>query len=193
MNCKDSQRLIPSYVDDELSEPQAAPLRQHLMDCRICRRSLLGEKAFKRWFDVEVEPEMSVPTGFAERVARRAFAGDEGSDAHSNERVTREASEATETPIYQFVLRATAMAAGLLLVVSLGIFSTRLPDGNGVKAVRALDMPELLENMESLNDPAATPGLNSSNPGGSALQDMAEEVGSPDPKSEEPQAPDSDQ
>ena len=63
MNCKECLPLITGYLDGELSELQAAPLRQHLMDCRTCRKSLASEKSLKRWFDFEesLEVEVMVP------------------------------------------------------------------------------------------------------------------------------------
>jgi hypothetical protein len=175
MNCKDCQNLIPSYVDEELSDSQAAPLRQHLMDCRLCRRTLLGEKAFKRWFSQEIEPAVAVPSGFAERVARRAFAGDAGSDAITSLESELDAEVPTETPLFQFVLRSTAVAAGLLLVVSLLIFSNRIPDGTSVRAKPAPEnKEELLRGLDRLQDPAQSPGTGAGVEGESILQDMSE-------------------
>lgn len=123
MICKDCLRLIPGFLDGELSEAQSAPLRQHLMDCPECRNAASGEKAFKRWFASEAQP-MEVPAGFAARVARRAFAGDTGEAPVAASGADR------ETPILRFVLRATAAAAVLLLVLSAWVRSVQLPDGN---------------------------------------------------------------
>src|SRR6185436_4437001 len=76
MECIEARPLIPSYLDSELSEAQARPLRKHLLDCPECRALAQGEKNLKRWF-VE-EEATAVPRDFAARVARRAFAGDSG-------------------------------------------------------------------------------------------------------------------
>src|SRR5258705_12108957 len=76
MECNQAQPLIPSYLDGELSEPQAAPLRRHLLDCQPCRAGAQSEKNVKRWFSATAA--IAVPKGFAARVARRAFAGDTG-------------------------------------------------------------------------------------------------------------------
>lgn len=181
MNCKDCLPLIPSYVDEELSEPQAAPLRQHLMDCRMCRRALSAEKSFKRWFEIEPELDVAVPAGFAERVARRAFAGDLGSeDSFESSREVAASSEPIpeqETPIFQFVLRSTAIAAGLLLVVSVLIFSTRVPDGTNVHGKSGLDsLEELDRRSDERQDPAISPGVEVDPNAKSALMDMAEAV-----------------
>ena len=75
--CDDARALVPSYLDGELSEAQASPLRAHLLDCPACRGVAKEGKALRRWFEFEPAP-VSVPAGFAARVARRAFAGDPG-------------------------------------------------------------------------------------------------------------------
>jgi hypothetical protein len=170
MNCKDCLPLIPSYLDEELSEAQAAPLRQHLMDCRLCRKTLSGEKAFKRWFEHEPLVTVAVPAGFAARVARRAFAGDTGSGSDADRGEARK----EEAPLLQFVLWATAIAAGFLLVVSLLIFQAQLPTGDRLHADRAVEKEDLLEDLKSLQDPAfSTQAPRPS--AGAALKDMAEE------------------
>ena len=177
MNCKDCLPLIPSYVDEELSEAQAAPLRQHLMDCRICRKALLGEKAFKRWFDFDLASDVAVPDGFAERVARRAFAGDGGSALAFESSAAGFDEDDSSQPILQFVLRATAIAAGLLLVVSVLTFSTRLPDGSNVHGTTTiLEKDQILKELELLADPASSVGLPQAEPGKSGLKDMSTET-----------------
>ncbi len=119
MICKESLRLIPGYLDGELSEAQSAPLRQHLIDCPTCRKAASGEKAFKRWFEPEA-PAVEVPVGFAARVVRRAFAGETGEAPVAEQ----------EAPILRFALRATAAAAVLLLVLSAWVRSVQLAQGN---------------------------------------------------------------
>lgn len=122
MICKECLRLIPGYLDGELSEAQSAPLRQHLIDCPECRKAASGEKAFERWFAGE-GPEVTVPDGFAARVARRAFAGDIG------ERSAATVGAEAETPILRFVLRATAVAAVLLLLLTAWMRSVQRAEG----------------------------------------------------------------
>ncbi|MFT7670233.1 MAG: hypothetical protein ACI8X5_002941 [Planctomycetota bacterium] len=175
MNCKDCQALIPNYVDGELSEAQAAPLRQHLLDCRDCRKTLLGEKSFKRWFEPELA--IDVPVGFAQRVARRAFAGDEGLPEGGN----YAAAGAEEKPLLQFVLRATAIAAALLLVVSVMTFDSELPEGSNVKAGKVLGMEELIEGLDKLGDPAVSQGTQAEE---GAIKDMSEETEKDEMKAE---------
>jgi hypothetical protein len=138
MICKECFALIPGFLDGELTEAQAAPLRRHLMDCPDCRKAASGEKAFKRWFDFE-EPQVEVPPGFAARVARRAFAGDTGEGPVVTER---------EAPILNFVLRVTAVAAGLLLVLSAWMRSVQVPDGNAQAQPQPHSFEEIFEAME---------------------------------------------
>ena len=73
IECSEAQALVAGYLDEELSEAQAAPLRQHLLDCHACRHLVAEDKALRAWFVQESEPE--VPAGFAARVAQAAFAG----------------------------------------------------------------------------------------------------------------------
>ena len=98
--CDEARALVPAYLDGELSADRASPLRQHLMECADCRTKTQAHKAQRHWFIPS--PEVSVPDGFAARVARRAFQGDTG-----------EAPIAAEplAPILPFVLRMTAAAA----------------------------------------------------------------------------------
>ena len=49
LDCRNALPLVPLFVDGELSEAQAAPLRQHLMECPGCRAAASEEKALKRW------------------------------------------------------------------------------------------------------------------------------------------------
>ena len=173
MNCKDCLPLIPSYLDEELSEAQAAPLRQHLMDCRLCRKALSGERAFKRWFEHEPVVEVAVPAGFAARVARRAFAGDLARGDRDEARAGRE-HELREAPLLRFALASTAIAAAVLLAVSMLISQAKLPDGDTLRAGGNLDKETLIEKIESLDDPArSTDAVEDS--GGDALTDMAQE------------------
>ena len=60
MECIEARPLIPSYLDGELSEAQARPLRKHLLDCPECRSGAQGEKNLKRWF---VQEEPVAPNG----------------------------------------------------------------------------------------------------------------------------------
>ena len=50
MTCNEALPLVWSYLDGELSEAQAAPLRKHLLECNGCRNSAQHGKTLKRWF-----------------------------------------------------------------------------------------------------------------------------------------------
>ncbi len=150
-DCDRIRPLIPGYLDGELSEEQASPLRKHLLDCRTCRTATQGEKALKGWFVAGAAA--APPAGFAAHVARRAFAGDRG------ERPTPEvASDAQATGrLLNFVLGATAAAAALLLMLAGGLSMAGLPTDGGLRAddVAPVTEAELLRNLERLNRDAA--------------------------------------
>ena len=129
MQCENACALVPSYLDGELSEEQAGPLRRHLLDCLACREVAQGEQAMKRWFVAE-EP-MTVPSGFAARVARRAFAGDTG--VLPEVEVTP-VPAANEGKLLTFVMRMTVVAAAILFVFAVAIRQERLPEGSGLSA-----------------------------------------------------------
>ncbi len=131
MSCDNARSLVPSYLDGELSEAQAAPLRGHLFDCPACRELAKDGRALERWFEAALEVRaVEVPPGFAARVARRAFAGDPG-------RCPELAEPAGLRPagtLLSFLLGACAVAAGLLLVLALAIQRQTLPPSNGLDA-----------------------------------------------------------
>lgn len=140
MKCETARPLIPLYIDGELTEPRASGLRPHLLQCPECRGVAQGAKSLKTWF-VPTQP-VSVPDGFAARVARRAFAGDRGLAVESERgqvpavQVSAvRATERQETPILQFVLQAVAVAAVLLITLSIAIRRQELPDSEGIRAL----------------------------------------------------------
>jgi predicted anti-sigma-YlaC factor YlaD len=61
ISCEAARPLVPGYLDGELTEGQASPLRAHLLDCPACREIAKEGKSFKRWFEFEPEP-VTVPT-----------------------------------------------------------------------------------------------------------------------------------
>jgi anti-sigma factor RsiW len=146
-DCKRFRPLIPGYLDGELSEDQASPLRKHLMDCRSCRTATQGEKALKGWF-VAAEA-ITVPEGFAAHVARRAFAGDRGERTSAG--VLGE--EQRKGALLNFVLTATAAAAALLLLLAGGLGGVGLPAESGLRAddVAPITEAQVLRNLERLN------------------------------------------
>jgi len=146
MDCEKAKTLVPGYLDGELSEGQASPLRQHLMECSGCRVVVQDEKGLKDWFVQDAAP--SVPEGFAARVARRAMAGDTG-----ERDVLTPASppEAKSDNVVNFVMQLTAMAATLLIALSIGIGGLRLPQGEELQAEEGSSLQEAFEELDELN------------------------------------------
>ena len=171
MECQDARRFIQGYLDGELQEAQAAPLRKHLLDCQPCRASAQSEKNLKRWF---VQPRtVAVPRDFAARVARRAFAGDRGE--RFNEPVllggsveSRRlasvsggaiASVRGEDRNMRFVLTLTSVAAAVLLMISMGIRSLSLPSGTNMRAddQHTMSIDEARQCLDQLNRSTTAP------------------------------------
>ena len=127
ISCEDARPLVPSYLDGELTEGQASPLRMHLLDCPACRESAKQGKTLQRWFEVDPKP-VSIPPGFAARVARRAFAGDPGV------LVPEPPAVRPRRALLPFLLVATAVAAALLFVLAVAIQRQSLPNDKGLDA-----------------------------------------------------------
>jgi|TARA_B100000959_G_C14545302_1_gene445359 anti-sigma factor RsiW len=140
--CADARPLVPAYLDGELTADRASPLRQHLMECADCRTQTQAHKTQHQWF--VPTPEVSVPEGFAARVARRAFQGDTGEAPASTELLA---------PVLPFVLKMTAAAAGLLLVLSGVMRAVDIPTGGELRADDAATMTleEALDRLEMLD------------------------------------------
>lgn len=149
--CREALPLVPSYLDGELSEVRAGLLRKHLMDCAACRTSAQDGKALSRWFVRPERAEIPVPSGFAARVARRAFAGDVGSSTGSAGR-EEEVGAREQGRILQFVLTLTAAAAAVMLIAAVGLRDREL-SGDG--KLRARNQPpskdEVLLQLDELN------------------------------------------
>lgn len=133
MNCEAAKPLVPLYLDGELSEVQAAELRPHLLSCAVCRSAVQADQALRSWF--LPTPAVAAPEGFAARVARRAFAGDQGTTqadelSRPNPAVSSRASASESTPILQFALRAVAAAAAVLIVFAVAIRRVDVPAGD---------------------------------------------------------------
>lgn len=128
ISCDDARPLVPSYLDGELSEAQASPLRTHLLDCLACREVAKEGKSLQRWFEFEPTP-VGVPAGFSARVARRAFAGDQGL------LVPEPSALHPRRSLLPFLLVASALAAALLFVLAVAIQRESLPRSNGLDAL----------------------------------------------------------
>jgi predicted anti-sigma-YlaC factor YlaD len=160
MNCRDARLLVASYLDGELTEAQAAPLRKHLLACHTCRGSTQSGKHLKRWF-VATQP-VAVPRDFSARVARLAFAGATQSEdrpvavpAAAPALVSAAASAVAEKDgrILQFVLRLTVAAAAAALVTSVAIQSLRRPGAAELRAddQRTMTLDQALEKLDELD------------------------------------------
>jgi hypothetical protein len=155
IQCQDALPLVPLYLDGELSEAQAGPLRKHLLSCHPCRSSVQDDKALKRWFAAGPVAAAAVPNGFAVRVARRAFAGDTGEServaARTRGSFDDEPQEAGR--LLQFVLALTTVAAAALLIAAIALRGDALPDTHRLRADEApKPVVEVLQALDRLNE-----------------------------------------
>lgn len=151
-NCTDARPLVMSYLDGELSEAQAAPLRKHLLGCQPCRASAQDQKNLKRWF-AEGEP-VAVPRDFAARVARRAFQGDRGEGFAPPAPFSTARAEDVDRRSMRFVLTLTAIAAAVVIFLSIAIRQLTLPAGDSLRAddqSTVLPMERTIEELDRLN------------------------------------------
>lgn len=156
--CENARTLIPSYLDGEVTEEQASPLRSHLLECPSCRELAKSDTALKRWFQGAAEAradEAVVPIGFAARVARRAFAGDPGllePMEASGSRSNVGDGDGGGGRLLSFVLAATAVAAVVVIVLSAAIrFQEALPAGNDMDATESRELSETLRELDREN------------------------------------------
>ena len=167
-DCAQVLDLVPTFVDDEVPEGDARAVRIHLVDCTDCRGAVQEENSLRQWFVPTAE--VAVPEGFAARVARRAFAGDEGRSA---ETLTAALPEHTLTPVaapqaqgrvLSFVMGLAAAAAAVMMAFTLLLASQDsqgLGDGVGADSLLEDALDELhkenlaLETQASDVDPAA--------------------------------------
>lgn len=152
--------MIGAYLDGELSPASAALLRPHLLECPACRNSTADGRVLQRWFSPlrESASAPAVPAGFAARVARRAVAGDTGE---------RGAPAAQEGKLLPFVLRLTAAAAAITLMLALGVRLRSRPDAGSLSADdhKPLSMSQIQSELDRLNGVApAEPAANETTP-----------------------------
>ncbi len=159
MNCNQATTLIGPYLDGELNEAQAGPLRRHLLACAGCRTGVQSHKDLQRWF-VEAEPVV-VPAGFAARVAQAAFAGESRAlptvPALQPTPFVVAAGRAEDRPraegrLLRFVLGLTSVAAAATIMVVLSTRDNRLSEGAGLRADERprLTMDQAVEELEAL-------------------------------------------
>jgi anti-sigma factor RsiW len=144
--CKEAVPMIGAYLDGELSPGSAALLRPHLLECPACRNSAADGRALQRWLHPlrESASAPAVPSGFAARVARRAVAGDTGE---------RGAPALQEGRLLPFVLRMTAAAAAVTLLLALGVRLRSRPDAGSLSADdrTPLSMTQIQSELDRLN------------------------------------------
>ncbi len=137
--------LVPTFVDDEVTESVGGTVRRHLMDCSACRNAVQEEQTLRQWF--VAGPEVDVPTGFAAHVARRAFAGDVG-----REPVPAAAAPAPEPAagrVLAFSRALVAVAAGGLVAITLVLAGSGNPEVADLDAGKGLQ--EALSELEQEN------------------------------------------
>jgi len=150
-DCQTYRALVPGYADGELSEEQAAPLRQHLLSCNACRNAVQDLDHVGRWFPAE--PALEVPDGFAARVAAAAFTG-AGPVARPQPRAQLRPTAAPSAPeprLMGFVLTLTSVAAGVLLTLALLMAQEDEPQGTQMSAE---PLPAILQELDRLNGEA---------------------------------------
>lgn len=165
MECDRSRALVPVYLDGELSEELAAPLRRHLMECGVCRAAVAEAKSLSSWF--VPGPEVAVPTGFAARVAERAFGGASAGAAPAWRLVGGGAAERGVLVPHRaaggggadratrFAMSFAAAAAAVLVGFTLLLAGSerRGVDGGVLRASDSLEMT--LQRLEALNQEEA--------------------------------------
>ena len=137
--CENARSLVSSYLDGELSEEQAGPLRTHLFDCPACRAAAQDERNLKAWFPSEPAESTGAlaPAGFAARVAQAAFASAQGPPSEADVELVPQPARGSvprEATILPFVLKLSAAAAGLLFVFAFLIRDHALPGGDSLDA-----------------------------------------------------------
>jgi anti-sigma factor RsiW len=174
MECNQAGPLIPSYLDGELSEAQAGPLRRHLLDCHACRSSAQSDKHLKRWFVKDAA--VAIPRDFAARVARRAFAGDRG-ERYSDMPTSLVAARADDGRGLNFILQLTSLAAVLLIALSLALGNLKLPSGVKLQAQppettleRAIEDLDRLNANDAAKPASSVPATSTSAPAGTNNQ-----------------------
>lgn len=158
IQCDRAEEFIPRYVDGELNDDEASPLRQHLIDCQSCRLRAQEAEALSSWF---VDPESIVgpaeaPEGFAARVATLAFAGAAQVEPHGGPRPLSEAhaeedAHLREKNLQTFVLNLTGAAAILVILLAFGLQRRGQPDLGTINADATMSLSDSLEDLDELN------------------------------------------
>lgn len=212
MNCDRSKALVSVYVDGELSEELAGPLRRHLMECAECRASVSEAKAMASWFVPSAA--ISVPEGFAARVARLATSGAGGVDRLAPSRASHETRLGAQGQLgshalpalelgaqrqlrsvdrtARFAMSLAAVAAAVLIGLTLLLASDERRGFDGTMIQAQPPVEAALKALEELNrreaDAAAGVAPMQSSPPAPAAPGAAGAEGSPR-ESEQPKSP----
>ena len=164
MNCDRVQPLVPVYLDGELREELARPLRQHLLECQACRDVVAETKSLSSWF--VPTPEVAVPQGFAANVARRAFAGAGEPEHVLVPAVAGSTGAAGSGPggtaggqvidgAHRFAMNMVAAAAAVLAVFTLWLANEDTPSLSGTSLNAAPTEAEAVEALRKKNEAEA--------------------------------------
>jgi len=146
-DCQRVQGLVPGYMDGELSEEQAAPLRRHLLSCPTCRSSAADLAGLSHWFPAH--GALEIPADFAARVARAAFAGEtETRRPIPPVAASPQQTAAADPGLRTFVLGLTSVAATVLLSLALFMAQEQQPSGPELSAE---PIPATLDELDRLN------------------------------------------
>ena len=160
MRCEEAEVLLHKYVDQELPVQQVRSLRQHLDGCSACSALYDELVSSKAWFVPAEEP--TVPEGFAARVTALAFAEGGATElapapvlAHLRGGAgSAQAAPAPNQPILggadRFLMRATAVAAGLLAILGLALYSQSTTSDRNLSADEQ-GLERVIEEMDELN------------------------------------------
>lgn len=158
IQCDVVRALVPTFVDDEVTESVGSTVRRHLMDCPACRASVQEEQTLRQWF--VPGPEVEVPDGFAARVARRAFAGDVGLLPVTPPPARTASDGRSGGRVLAFTRTLVAVAAGGLVAVTLVLAGAQRPEVADLDAGKDLDqaLMELEEENRQLELAGDGPG-----------------------------------
>ena len=167
IQCEVVLALVPTFVDDEVTDGVGGTVRRHLMDCPACRTAVQEEQTLRQWF--VAGPEVGVPEGFAARVARRALAGDVGHIPAIAPQLSIPSEPHAEVPSARPAGRVLAFSRALVAVAAAGLVVTTLllsdgsrPEVSGLDAGKGLQeaLTELDEENQRLElelEAASTP------------------------------------
>ena len=158
MNCEQAEKMIARSVDGELAVKEVGALRRHLAECEGCAALASEARDLKAWFVTDTPVE--VPSGFAQRVATKAFAqaGEREVRAGFSPQVLTPEFSSPQGGVVQgsfgagpkdrFLMGLTALAAALLLALGMALYVQRANQSYELDA----DDESLQEAIDGLND-----------------------------------------